>query len=103
MRDYISIGSTPCDESCAQVGSPDYYERSRKECTAFKHQLVRVFGEPPGSAILVTKTFPHDFGEYREVCVSYEDESEEALDYASKLECNTPEKWDEEARKELGL
>jgi hypothetical protein len=101
MRDYVSIGSSPVDEECAQVGSADYYERSRKECGAFKRQLVRIFGEPPEGAMLVTKTFPHDFGEYREVCVNYDDESEEALKYAFELEGSTPEKWDEEAREEL--
>jgi hypothetical protein len=101
MRDFLTIGSSPLDESCSQVGSPDYPEQSRKECRAFLHQLKRQFGEPPIGASLVIKSFPHDFGEYREVCVSFEDSLEEAVNYTFKLEGETPANWDEGAKQEL--
>lgn len=103
MTDYITIGSSPTEEDCAQVGSPDYQERSRNECKAFIAQLARVFGLPPEGARLTAKSFPHDFGSYREVVCYYDEEKPESAVYAFKLESNTPEKWDEEARTELGL
>jgi len=103
MKDYINIGSTPVEEDCAQVGQPDYPEQSRKECQVFKKQLLRKFGEPPMSTRLAIKEFPHDFGTYREVVVVYDDQDREGLEYALKLEGETPEKWDEEAKKVLGL
>jgi hypothetical protein len=103
MRDYITIGATPCEEPCAQVGADNYREQSMKECIAFKKQLRRQFGEEPEGAQIVTKSFPHDFGTYHEVCVVFEDENEVAVNYAFGVENSTPANWDEEARKELGL
>ena len=103
MRDYIAIGSSPVDEDCAQVGSTeyDYYERAKRECTAFIHQLRRQFGEEPPSARLSVKSFSHDFGTYYEVVCYYDDEDEESMDYAFKLEAETPNEWDEKAKLEL--
>lgn len=101
MRDYISIGSSPTDEPCAQVSSGNYDIQSRKECKAFLHQLRRHFGDEPYGAQLDIKYFPHDFGSYREVVCYYDDEDEEARDYAYKLESETPANWDKEAKEEL--
>jgi hypothetical protein len=101
MRDYITIAPSPIDEDCAQVGSPDYEVRSKRECKAFLAQLRRQFGDEPGSACLAVKFFPHDFGTYREVVCYYDDEDEEGYDYAMKLESETPAKWDEEAKEVL--
>lgn len=102
MRDYLTIGPTPSDEDCAQVGTEDYMERSQKETTAFIHQLLREFGEPPANARLTSKCFPHDFGAYTEVVCYYDDCDEESINYAFNIENNTPAKWDNEALKELG-
>lgn len=103
-RELMNISCVPAEEECQGVGTPTYDPvMARKECEAFRNQLRRMFGEPPGSARLVIKSFPHDFGSYSEVCVSYDDQSEEETDYAFKLEAEMPGKWDDEARKELGL
>ncbi len=102
MLDYLHIGASPVEEDCAQVGSDCYRERSWKECKAFAGQLLRQFGEPPLGARITVKRFQHDFGEYREVCVVFDDTVEKELEYALKLESETPMKWDTEARKELG-
>ena len=101
MRDYVNIGSSPADEDCAQVGTDDYTVKSRKECTVFAEQIIRVCGEPRGTAAVVIKSFPHDFGTYREVCVSYDVEDEEGQEYAYMVESNAPNTWDDIARKEL--
>jgi hypothetical protein len=96
----IQIGATPCEEECAQTGRSDYPERSRRECLVFQRMLERLYPAPDG-ACLEVKSFPHDFGGYREVCVCYDDENEAASEYAFRLERETPLKWDATARYEL--
>jgi hypothetical protein len=102
MKNYDTIGSTPAEEDCAQVGSPDYEQRARRECNAFKNQILRTFGTPPGSASISVKSFPHDFGSYLEVICNYDDESETESEYNLKCINETPTNWDEEALAELG-
>lgn len=101
MRDYLNIGSSPHGEDCAQVGSDDYNPRMRAETTAFVHQLQRMFGAPPYGAAFRVKGFPHDFGSYYEVVVAFDDAVEDSVKFAYQVENNTPESWDDEARKEL--
>jgi hypothetical protein len=95
MRDYLTIGATPAGESCAQVGNGDYDEASKKECNAFKGMLEAKFVNCPDKARFVVKTFPHDFGAYREVCVVFDDEDADSTDYAYFVENHTPEYWDD--------
>ena len=102
MRDTLQIGSTPNAEDCAQVGSENYTERSKKECRAYINQLIRVYGQPVGNSYLRVGSYPHDFGTYHEVEVVYHDTSEDEENYAFSLESGCDE-WDSEARKELGL
>jgi hypothetical protein len=101
MRDHLTIGPTPSGEDCAQVGSPDYAKQARKECTAFINQLRRKFGPEPDGADLRIKSNPHDFGSYYDVACYYDTDDEAAVAYALKCEGETPEEWDDEARKEL--
>lgn len=100
MRDYFEIGCTPYDEPCAQVGADNYPEMSKIECRAYLNQIRRVVGPEPEGCYLTIKSFPHDFGSYREVCVVYDDDEESHNDYVLKCEscCST---WDDEARAEL--
>lgn len=101
--DYVDVGSSPYGEDCAQVGSENYAEQSRKELKAYARQLIRQFGQPPQGASLIIKAFPHDFGTYHELVVKYNEDNEEAAHYAFKLEGDGPEFWDDEAKKELGI
>lgn len=103
MKEYMQIGSAPYNVDCAQVGSTayNYDARSRIECYAFLDQIKRVCGEPPEGAGIIVKSFPHDFGAYREVCVVYDDQNEEATQYAFKCESADIGEWDDEAIKEL--
>ena len=101
-KDYMNIGASPCGEDCVQLGSENYQARAQKECQAFVGQLERQFGEPPGNAMLIVKNFAHDFGMYLEVCAIFNDEESEEVEWAYKMEGETPEEWDEEALKELG-
>lgn len=109
MRDYLSIGPTPCDEDCAQVGSENYQQRALKECHSFLKQLRRQFGVEPRGAKLYIQNFPHDgrnFGEivyYYEVVCEFDDDIPESVNYAFQCENEAWQKWDNEAKAELNL
>ena len=95
MRDYISLGSSPIEETCVQIGEPDYTRRSIQECNRFKDQLEKEFGTPPEKAYLSVKAFPHDFGTYHEVVCYYDDSDEESVQYCYNVEMNLPLDWKE--------
>ncbi len=94
MREYVTIGSTPCDEDCVQVGSDDYEERALAECHRFVGLLRRMFGQEPAGAKLAVKAFPHDYGNYHEVVVFYDRDNAEAVKYAFNVENNQPATWE---------
>lgn len=96
MRDYLSLGSTPVEENCAQVGSPDYYEKVREEGKRYIELLKKKFGEPPAGAFFKLKGFPHDFGTYHEVCIIFDDEDEAQADFAFHVENNLPSTWEDD-------
>jgi hypothetical protein len=105
MLDYLNLGSTPSDEDCAQVGSPDYQTRANKELDAYKAQLERMFpGWETHKNLKFKKVwFPHDFGSYGEIVITYDDDNELEAATAIEIEWNTPTNWDQEAIKELNL
>jgi hypothetical protein len=35
MQDFITLGTAPVDEPCAQLGQDDYYDKVRLECRRF--------------------------------------------------------------------
>jgi hypothetical protein len=101
MRDWLHIGSSPPDEDCAQVGSPDYYPRAKRECRAYIAQLRRVLGPEPTGAHLTIKSNPHDFGNYLSVVCEFDPVSTVAVDYAYRCESQGPKVWDDQAKREL--
>lgn len=106
MLDYYTLGPTPPEESCAQVGSDryDYQHITRRECNARKHQLERAFPELSNSkCFLRVKSFPHDFGAYWEVVVYFNEDNNEEVELANRIESDCPTRWDNEARRELGV
>jgi hypothetical protein len=94
MRDYLTLGSAPYDEDCAQVGQPNFHVRARFECTVYAHQLNRIFHDGD----FKVKSFPHDFGSYYEVVIYYDEKSAE---YAFEVGHYLPSNWDEESRQQL--
>lgn len=111
MMDSITLGATPAEEKCAQVGSADYYEKARVECQIYRRQLLRMYkaehnpnGEDwglPEHATLRIGNHSHDAGTYHEVEVRFNDDFFGAVEAAYWFESNLPSHWDEEARKEL--
>ena len=95
MKDYLTIGSSPVEEECAQVGSDNYSERAREECKRFIELIRKVNGEEPPGARLSIKSFPHDFGNYYEVVCYFDDADEESMKYAFDLENNSPLTWED--------
>jgi len=93
MGDYLNLGPTPSDESCAQVGDEGYELKAREECKRFITALRKKFGPEPSGAQLKTRGFNHDFGRYYEVIVTYRDQ--ESFDYALMLESEAPGRWEE--------
>lgn len=97
MRDYLNLGPTPCSEDCVQVGTDNYPEKSREECRRYMNLLVQKFPGKPEGAEFKIKSFSHDFGTYREVCICYDDNNPEAMAYAFHVENNMPEMWIDDA------
>jgi hypothetical protein len=56
--------------------------------------LERTFGKPPRGACFGVKSFPHDFGSYYEVVIHFDDDYDEAADFAYEVERNLPETWE---------
>jgi hypothetical protein len=94
MRNFFTIGPTPLDEPCAQVGTPDYHEKALPECRRFIALLRRVFGPEPPGAQLAVKSFPHDFGTYLEVVCYFDTGISESVEYAHRLDDETPTTWE---------
>lgn len=97
MMDYLTLGPTPAEENCAQVGQPDYDRISRIECKVYLDQLRRTFPEPANGYFKI-KSFGHDFGTYREVCAVYDETDQESCEWAFNAENNSPAEWDDVAR-----
>lgn len=96
MREYLTLGPTPYDEPCAQVGDADYEERSFYECYRYISLLRKMFGDPPGSPRFNfgMRSFPHDMGTYRECVVTFDTDIPETVEFAFRVENNLPATWD---------
>lgn len=96
MRDSLNIGSCPHGEECVPTNNKILYGKAqREECRAFIEALRIMNGPEPEGARLYIKSNPHDFGTYYEVECAYDDEIEEAVEYAFKCEDCDLEKWEE--------
>ena len=96
MSNFITLGPTPSDEPCAQVGEDLYAQKARAECRRFIQLLRETFGLEPSGAYLQAKAFPHDFGAYWEVVCHFNPEVPESIEYALRLESEAPTTWGSE-------
>lgn len=95
----MSLGCSPAEESCAQVGEEDYDSRARQECERYIELIRRKMGPEPEGARLAKKLCPHDFGNgYWDVLCYYEEGNERAAAYAFACEANSPATWSDDAR-----
>jgi hypothetical protein len=96
MRDHISLGPVPAEESCQQVGTQEYDpQAARAECKRFVGAIRLAVGPEPEGAILRITSNPHDFGSYYDVEVWYDAENEQASEYASHCDSSAPTTWPE--------
>ena len=97
MRDYYTLGSTPCNEDCVQVESgADYMPAMRQECRRFVEGLRRYFaGRLIGSMTFGVKRESHDFGSYLEAAIYFDGDSDEETNRACSIENDTPSTWEE--------
>ena len=96
MENYFVLGQTPRDEDCACVGEDDYAPRAKKECRRFIDLLRKKFGSEPEGARLTIKGFPHDFGDYYEVAICFDEDYPDSVEYAIHCEDNLPATWDDD-------
>lgn len=94
MRHFFTLGSTPIEEDCAQVGEPDYRRRALHECWQFIQLLRDTFGPEPEGTELRTKSFEHDFGMYYEAVCYFDTDLPASIDYASRCESEAPTTWE---------
>lgn len=91
MKNYVSIGCTPTEESCFPGGHP----LSRAEVCIYMRQLQRTYPD----AHFRVRAFPHDFGTYHEVVAEYDSGDKLAADAAFDAEAGA-DHWDAIARSE---
>lgn len=96
MRDYMTIGSSPVDEKCVNVGEENYESRSLEECNKYIALIRKKLGPEPHAAQLRTKLFPHDFGSYREVVCYFDDKEPASVAYSLACEAHGPQMWSDE-------
>ena len=97
-RDYYTLGASPYEEDCAQVGSEGYSGRALVECRVYLDQIRRV---TKTGLSLTVKGFPHDSGTYHEVVIWYNPDSEAEEEEMLRVEQELPATWDDEARRKL--
>lgn len=90
-RNYIDIGSTPCEEPCDGVGAEASVQKA--ECKRFINVIRQKLGLEPGTARLAIKANSHDFGTYYEVVCYFDDADPIGENYAFFCESNSPATW----------
>lgn len=95
--DYVVIGSI----GFAQLGNDDFFQKEKIETSVIKEIIKEnpeIFSTPDGLSGIVRlkmKSFSHDFGTYKELCVIYDESliedsdglSEEFWDWVNNMEC----------------
>lgn len=98
MFDELYLGSVPCDENCVQVDpNTDYVPQMIAECKHYKELLEKKFPIPQNledNVYFKLKREEHEFGSYYEVTIRYNEELEEAVNFAFNVENNLPATWE---------
>jgi hypothetical protein len=61
--EQLTLGPTPREEECAQVGTDEYPVRVRREGKAYIGQLIRMFANPPEGRSVPSHVLPTRFRE----------------------------------------
>lgn len=102
MIDYLVLGPVPVEEECVPCGGMGDAYLAKKETEIYADMLRRVLPPPEtANAYIKVKRFEHEFGPYHEAAVFFDTEDDTATVYAYDIECDLPERWDEEAIRQL--
>lgn len=100
MKEKIYIGGSPTEEACVQVAAGGgYLAAMRFETQLYLELLQETYPEPEGGYFKIV-TSSHDFGPYMEVVAIYDDDNEEACDWAYDAE-NGVDVWPEAYKAKL--
>ena len=101
-REFMEIGPVPAEENCAQVGDAFFKQVATIQMETYIDQLYREFPNAREHGIsFVKKWYPHEFGTYGEVNISWPADNELATEYALDIEHNLPSHWDEQSLETL--
>lgn len=82
----LDLGGAPCDEDCAQIGhTPNLDLLNTAEATLYRAALITVAGPVPARISLRIKANRHDFGTYRTVEASIDNDQDDGS-HASYLD-----------------
>lgn len=101
----LFVGYGPAREVRPPHRENDGHVWSFMECRAYIGQLHRLFGPPPNGAKLFIKTH-EDYARhwwYVVVCRFQSKDRDAATEYVIRAQDRVPERWDPQARAELGL
>lgn len=97
MYDFIELDGAPYEEDCVQVSQTEnYIPAMKEECKKYMEQLIEIFPQAGKFGCYFTiKSFPHDFGQYYNVGIKYNDSDDKASAFAWWVQDNLPAKWDD--------
>ena len=94
MREEMAMTSTaPPEEQCVSVGEENYMARARAEAQRYIELIRKKLGPEPVGARLTIKSCPHDLGTYLDVVCVFDDQIDEAVEYAYRCESDGPSNW----------
>jgi hypothetical protein len=101
MTDYLEFDTVPVEESCAQIGSENFYEDALLEAETFLEQMKRTFPKALEIGIrFKIKWNDHDFGSYPSIrVIYYPDKPEHEMVY--EIEKSIPYYWDDISKSKL--
>lgn len=92
---YWALGPVPTDEDCVSVDpNTDYLPAMTEECRRYRDMLRAMHPDAPAGVTFGVKTFQHEFGQYKEVVVYYDDDNEEQCRYVFYVEDTLPTTWE---------
>ena len=95
MKDFVYLGNCPADEDPAQSIEPDYEVKARIEVARYKRLVMSKFKDIPAEVSFKIRKEQHDFAPLYELVAEFDDDDEEACDFAFALEAHLPTRWEE--------
>lgn len=83
----LSLGATPSDEPCAQLGrTPSFDRYASLETMVYRAALIAAYGPPPEGSALKVRWQNHDFGRYPDLVLEYDPNAGAHALYAAAID-----------------